>query len=322
MQSTVGICLVLLSALALSAQNVVLRLFFNPGVLWGHWVFGGFVPPQLSNIVLLLALRMGVMALLLAGLSPWLYSGTFGALRKLPAQRSLLGYVIASGGCLFLGLTLLYVALSQIAVGVAIATFFIYPAITLLLAWYWLQQRPQQFQLGLMVVIFVGVILTTVVPGATTANNAVLGSLSALGAGLSFGLYGIVAERSLQPKLSQPALHPVPFSLCTFSLVALFASVLLAVVQPVTIDLADRGPLLLMTILSATLALISYVLSNFGIRYIGASLTALASASTPALTTLFAGWALQEALLDQQLAGIGLITAGVALLSVKTRAVR
>ena len=60
-----GIGLVLLSALGLSVQNVVLRLFFTPSQLFGQIPFGGFVTPQLSNVVVLLAIRMAIMALLL-----------------------------------------------------------------------------------------------------------------------------------------------------------------------------------------------------------------------------------------------------------------
>ena len=92
-----GIGLVLLSALGLSAQNVILRLFFTHSRLFGQIPFGGFVTPQLGNVVLLLALRMAIMALLLAGLAPWLYGKTFAALRALPATPKLLGTVIASG---------------------------------------------------------------------------------------------------------------------------------------------------------------------------------------------------------------------------------
>lgn len=74
-----------------------------------------------------------------------------------------------------------------------------------------------------------------------------------------------------------------------------------------------------MTLFSATLTLIAHVLSNSGIGIIGASLTALLSASAPALTTSFAWWILQEALQKQQIVGIGLLTAGVTMLSLKSR---
>lgn len=314
-----GIGLVLLSTLGLSIQNVILRLFFTPSLLFGRVAFGGLVTSQLSTVLLLLALRMATMALLLAAIAPWLYPSTYTVLKALPATPQLLGYVTASGVCLFLGLTLLYTALSQVATGIAIATFFIYPAVTLLLAWSFFHQPPRRYQLWLMAVIFAGVVLTTLSSSSETASNPVLGGLSALGAGLSFGLYGIVAERSLKPQLSHPPIHPIPFSLWTFIVVAGLSSLTLLANRPITIAANVWLPVLVMTLLSATLTLIAYVLNNFGIRYIGASLTALISASTPALTTLFAWWALQEILSTSQILGVALITGGVATLSIKSR---
>ncbi|ESA36957.1 dmt superfamily [Leptolyngbya sp. Heron Island J] len=314
-----GIGLVLLSALALSVQNVILRLFFTPSLLWGQVSFGGFVTPQLSHVVVLLTMRMATMVLLLAGIAPWLYPSTFRVLRTLPTTPKLLGAVIASGGCLFLGLTLLYTALSQIATGIAISTFFVYPAITLLLAWYCFHHRPRPYQLWLMGVIFSGVVLTTLNSSGAISANPILGGLSATGAGLSFGLYGIFAELSLQPQSGYAPIHPVPFSLCTFFVVAVAAGLTLLFSQQITITSTAWPFILLMTVLSASLTLIAYVLNNFGIHYIGAALTAMISASNPGLTTLFAWWVLQEALQTQQIAGIALITGGVATLSLRSR---
>lgn len=314
-----GIGLVLLSAPGLSLQNVVLRLFFTESHLFGQVTFGGFVTPHLSNVILLLAMRMAVMVLLLAGLTPWLYPGTFKVLRALPKTPRLLGAVMASGVCLFFGLILLYTALSQVAAGIAIATFFIYPALTVLLAWLFFQQTPRIYQLWLMIVICIGVVLTSLTTSAEPTANPLLGTICALGAGLGFGLYGIVAELSLKTQPSHAGLHPVPFSLCTFALVTVLSSVTLMFYQKTTIEPTVWFPVFGMTLLSATLTLVAYVLNNSGIGLIGASLTALLSASTPALTTVFAWWMLQETLQQQQIIGIGLVTAGVTMLSLKSR---
>jgi len=314
-----GISFVLLSALALSVQNVVLRLSFTPSRLFGRIPFGGFVIPELSNVVLLLAMRMAVMALLLLMLTPWLYPSTFMVLRALPNTPRLWGSMTASGVSLFLGLTLLYTALSQTTVGVAISIFFIYPVITILLSWQFFQQTPHPYQLFLMLIIFIGVGLTTLTTSSEFTSNPVIGSMCAFGAGLSFGLYSIAAELSLKAQLSHSGIHPVPFSLYTFASVAILASLTLLFSQQISIAPAAWLPVLTMTLFSATLTLIAHVLSNSGIGIIGASLTALLSASAPALTTSFAWWILQEALQKQQIVGIGLLTAGVTMLSLKSR---
>ncbi|MEO1620257.1 MAG: EamA/RhaT family transporter, partial [Cyanobacteria bacterium J06632_3] len=59
-----GIVFVLLSAVGLAAQNVISRIFFVASELFGVIPFGGFVTPAIHNIVMLLALRMAMMAML------------------------------------------------------------------------------------------------------------------------------------------------------------------------------------------------------------------------------------------------------------------
>ena len=317
-----GIVLVLLSAIGLATQNVVSRLFFVPGFLFDAISLGGWLSPQISNIVMLLAIRMAAMALLLASVAPLLYSRTFIDIRHLTTNVKLLGCVVGSGLCLFAGLTSLYFALSQVAAGIAIASFFIYPAITLLLAWRFLQQRPRAYHLGFMLVIFLGVALTTLGQSASSSTNPSLGIFGGLLAGLSFGLYGIFAEVALQPSQPSQALHPVPFSLVTFIVVAALASLSLLFISPIAVSPASWQPILLMTLFSAIITVVAYVLNNFGIRLIGASLTALISASTPALTALFAWGALQEGLRSQQIIGVGVVTIGVAALSLKAKGKR
>ncbi|MGI8935828.1 MAG: DMT family transporter [Phormidesmis sp.] len=312
-----GIGLVLLSAVGLATQNIISKVFFIPVLLFDRFPSGGWLTPQFSNIVLLLALRMALMTILLASLAPRLYPATFLELRQLPHQRKLLSCIVGSGLCLFVGLTSLYFALSQVAAGTAIATFFIYPAVTVLLAWRFLHRRPHPYQLALTTVIFAGILLTTLAPAATPDADPLLGTIGALAAGLSFGLYGIFAEVSLQPQSTRKAIHPVPFSLVTFAVVAVSAIATLPLMKAIDISSSSWPPILITTVLSAVVTVIAYVLNNTGIRYIGASLTALISASTPALTTLFAWAALQEALRSTQRVGISLVTLSVAVLSLR-----
>ena len=228
-----------------------------------------------------------------------------------------MGAVVGSGLCLFIGLTLLYFSLSQISAGVAIATFFIYPAITVLLAWRFLRQQPRPYQLWLTLVICSGVALTTLSRGSDLSLNPgtspTPGILCALLAGLSFGLYGIFSEIALQSQ----AFHPVPFSFLTFVIVSLASSLSLTVLPSINVEPASWHPLLILTLVSALVTVVAYVLNNFGVRYIGASLTALISGSTPALTALLAWLTLQEALQLQQILGVGIVTIGVATLSLK-----
>lgn len=323
--TVLGIVLVLLSAVGLAAQNVVSRVFFVPSQIFGRVSFGGFITSELSNVIMLLAIRMAMMAVLLMMVVPWLHPDTFTALKRLPRSPKVFSAAIGSAVCIFCGLTFLYTALGQIAAGVAIAAFFIYPAITVLLARVFFNQKLHPYQLTLMVVIFIGVVLTntSTTPAASTdITSTVLGIKpglwAGLGAGLCFGLYGIFAELCLQDQSSP--LHPVPFSLFTFISVSSLATTSLLIVPSVSVRPSTWSLILTVTLFSAILTLIAYVLNNFGIRYIGASLTALISASAPALTALFAWFALHESLQPQQNAGVALVTIGVAILSLRAKA--
>ncbi len=325
-----GSGIVLLSAVGLAAQNVVSRVFFVPSQIFGRIFFGGFITPELSNVIMLLAIRMAMMAVLLMAIAPWLHPNTFTDLKQLPRSPKVFGAAMASSLCIFCGLTLLYTALSQIAAGVAIAAFFIYPAITVLLARFCFNQRLRPYQLGLMVIIFIGVVLTNS-SSAPTASTEIAstflglrtGLWYGLSAGLCFGIYGIFAELCLKNK--NLSLHPVPFSLFTFvgvSGLATFSLLIrsLLMESPISVVPSTWPTILGATLFSGSLTLIAYVLNNFGIRYIGAALTALISASAPALTALFAWITLHESLQSQQSAGVALVTIGVAILSLKTKA--
>lgn len=325
-----GIGLVLLSAVGLAAQNVVLRLFFSSKQVIGLGTFGGFIPDNLSNILFLLAIRTLCMTGILAIAAPLLYPRTYADIR-MALRTSRLRKAIFSGGiCSITGLMFLYAALSQVPTGVAIATFFIYPAITVLLAWKIFHQRPPTYQLVVMGIILVGVFLLNwpppslgnTSPGNTAADpSTTLGLICALLASLGFGCYGIFSEIALRPHLSRPYIHPIPFSLLVFSVGgALSGSITLLLQftgQPLTIPVTTTDEVLVMTLICAGFTLVAYVLNNFGVRYIGAALTALITAMVPSLTTIFAWGILNETLRVYQIFGIGMITLGVAALSAK-----
>ncbi|MBE9080352.1 EamA family transporter, partial [Romeria aff. gracilis LEGE 07310] len=202
--TAIGIIFVLLGATALAIQNVVARLIFSPSQLFGQVPVGGFLDAAMGSILVLLLLRMAGMAMVLAAIAPRLYPATFSDLRQLPHLRRLFWQAIASGVCLFLALALTYLALSQAAAGIAIAIVFIYPAITMLMAWKVFGQRPPLHQRWLLLVILFGVLLTSLDPQDMTLSNSALGIFAALGASLAFGGYNILSEVCLQPSQRYP----------------------------------------------------------------------------------------------------------------------
>lgn len=320
-----GIGLVLLSAVGLAAQNVVLRLFFSAKEVIGLGTFGGFIPNTLSNILFLLAIRTAAMTVILAIAAPIFYRSTYADIRRAFRTPGLRNAILSGGTCSTAGLAFLYAALSQLPTGVAIATFFIYPAITVLLAWKIFQQQPSAYQLGVMGIILSGVFLLNWTPAdSAAASGTWMGFICALLASSGFGLYGIFSEIALRPHPSRPHLHPIPFSLLVFGVGALFSSattvLLYGLGNPLTIPPSTANAVFVMTLICAVLTLVAYVLNNFGVRYIGAALTALITAMVPSLTTVFAWVILSEILQIYQTAGIAMITLGIAALSFKAGA--
>ncbi|MEM9216836.1 MAG: DMT family transporter [Cyanobacteria bacterium P01_F01_bin.150] len=321
-----GIGLVLLSAVGLAAQNVVLRLFFSSKDVIVLGTFGGFIPDDLSNILFLLAIRTAGMAIMLAIAAPIIYAPTYADIRRASRTPRLRNAILSGGICSIASLAFLYAALSQLPTGVAIATFFIYPAITVLLAWKIFQQRPPAYQLVVMGVILGGVFWLNwpLADNAATSSGSLLGFICALLASSGFGLYGIFSEIALRPHSARPHLHPIPFSLLVFGVGAVFSCattlLLWGLGNPLTIPLWAADEVLVMTLVCAGLTLVAYVLNNFGVRYIGAALTALITAMVPSLTTVFAWGLLSETLRIYQMAGIAMITLGIAALSFKAGA--
>ena len=50
--TVLGVVLVIFSAVGLASQNVVLRVFFTPNLLWGKFALGGILSPEFGNVLL------------------------------------------------------------------------------------------------------------------------------------------------------------------------------------------------------------------------------------------------------------------------------
>jgi len=244
-----------------------------------------------------------------------LYPNTFRDMRQLgnPEKIGSVWIVIASGVSLFLSQFFIYFALGNVATGVAISIFFVFPTVTILLSWLIFGSRPS-FILGLAAItIYIGCFLT--VPAAAfqsrDGSNIWLGAGTALLAGVTFAGYVILTQLSAK-KLK---LHPAPYSVINFSVILVLATVAMfffpSDVPPENWNALWGGAL----ILGAT-TLTGYALNNFGIPMIGASFASVISASGPALTSLLAVGVISESLALNQWLGVGLVTLWVIGISV------
>ncbi|AFZ23035.1 DMT(drug/metabolite transporter) superfamily permease [Cylindrospermum stagnale PCC 7417] len=314
----VGFLLVVLSTVVSSLYNVAVKAIFQTG----SEIFGGLAP-TVGNILLVLMLRLLVVVPLMLLLAPILHPPVWQDLQNLfdakrrnansdlaMTQRVLL-LSIVSGCCLFLSQVLIYMAIGEVATGVAIALFFIYPSITALLSWFLFRDRPNLWGAGAIASIFCGELL--VLGSSPNIGNSSLGSSTAIFSGIAFAVYVILT------RLCSDKLHPVSFTLINFATMLLCSFICLLVPLPSSWSLAIDSSRLLELILSAfmlgVLTLCGYLFNNFGIRQLGASRSAIIGASVPVLTVIFAGLMIQESLDIVQVLGVLLVTFGAAAFS-------
>lgn len=309
-----GLWLVLISTIALSIHNVVVRIILGaPSNLFGLFSFGGFIQPSLGNSLLILWTRMLVVVPLMLLGAGVLYPPVWRDIRRLLTDRDRkpLWNVIGSGVFLFLSQVLIYIAIAQIGPGAAVTILFMYPLVTLPLAWWLFGDRPTVLRLGVMLIILLGVIFTAMPNLVRTSSVSAGGVVVAALAGVAFAFYLIFMQ------LGFKKLHPVPVSLVQFVTILFLSSLSLAL--PLQLGVAippqNRMELLVGGLVLGALTLAGYLTNNFGVRYMGAARASILASSGPVLTAVLAAIILQSQLAQIQVVGILLVTIGVTALS-------
>ncbi|WP_161956678.1 EamA family transporter [Gloeocapsopsis dulcis] len=287
----------------------MLRIVFVNNLVFGVLPFGGFVAPSLANSLLLLQLRAVFMLPLMVLLAPKLHATTWMNLKQLlyPQKRPLLIKSFISSFALFLSLALLFIALAKIPAGVATVLFFIHPAITAILAWRIFGDRPTWLRWVVLTIIFTGSFL--VAPSLTTTadSDTLIGVGAALGAGVAYAIQGILAQICFRE------IHPVPFTVISCTVILVFSSISLLLVN---IDVADLQLILwIVSLIAALLTLTGQLLYNFGIHLANAAIASIVAISNPTSTAILAWVIIQEALQGRQILGVILVALGVGLLS-------
>ncbi|MBW4471948.1 MAG: EamA family transporter [Stenomitos rutilans HA7619-LM2] len=312
----IGLVLVLISTAALSIHNVVVRIIGRESIILG-WLgggvkLGGFIQLSLGNSLLILWLRMLVVLPLMIPVAMFLYPPVWRDLKRFltaPDRRPLFN-VIGSGVFLFLSQVLIYIAIGQIGAGPAVTILFMYPIVTVPLAWFLFGDRPTPLRWIVMVTILLGVIFTAL-PGLTAANGRMSGSgaFIAIASGIAFAFYLICMQ------LGFKKLHPIPVTLIQFSTIFVLSSVILTFSPPTDVQVDQPLGFVLGGILLGGLTLIGYLTNNFGVRYMGAALASIVASSGPVVTALLAFLLINNPLQWIQVFGILLVTLGVGALS-------
>ncbi|MBW4419589.1 MAG: DMT family transporter [Myxacorys californica WJT36-NPBG1] len=318
----VGLWLVLLSTMALSIHNIIVKIILGkPSNLFGLVSFGGFIQPSLGNSLLILWVRMLIVLPMMVAIAASLHPPVWAEVKGLVLNRDSHGApfanrrpllaVIGSGGFLFLSQVLIYVAIGQIGPSAAVTILFMYPLVTVPLAWWLFGDQPTRLRVGVMMLILLGVILTAIPSLSTRAVNGG-GLIAAVLAGVSFAFYLVLMQ------LGFKKLHPVSVSLVQF-ITILFLSSLGLALSPINLGVSvlaeNRFGLAIGGFVLGALTLVGYLTNNFGVRYMGAARASIIASSGPVVTAVLAAIVLQNQLAQIQVVGILLVTIGVTGLS-------
>jgi drug/metabolite transporter (DMT)-like permease len=309
-----GLLMVLGSTLALSVHNVVVRVIGSPSSVFNIWQMGGFIHLNLGNSLLVLWMRMLIVVPLMILVATIVYPSTWNDLKRFLQAKDprLMRNVIGSGFFLFVSQVLIYVSIGKIGPGVAVTILFMYPIITVPLAWLLFGDRPTLLRVAVMVTISSGVVLTAY-PNLTSAggNLSIWGVSTAVISGIAFAFYLIAMQISFRK------LHPVPVSVIQFCTIFCLTSLSLIFVPNIGVEVPPGGRfgLLLGGLVLGALTLIGYLMNNFGVRFMGAARASIVASTGPVLTALLARLIIQTQLQPVQWIGIIVVTVGVTALS-------
>lgn len=307
----VGMILVLVSTVALSFHNVVVRIIGRESVIFGLFNLGGFIQLNLGNSILILWLRMLVVLPLMIPVAMFLYPPVWRDIRRFisSADRRPIFSVVGSGLFLFLSQILIYVAIGSIGAGPAVTILFMYPIVTVPLAWVLFGDRPTRLRWIVMATILLGVILTALPNLSTTSNVSGGGVLTAVFAGIAFAFYLLFMQ------LGFKKLHPIPVSLIQFFTIFTLTSIILILPLDMGVQVEKPGGFILGGVVLGALTLVGYLTNNFGVRFMGAARASIIASSGPVMTALLAWLIIQSPLQWIQIFGILLVTGGVTALS-------
>ncbi|MGF1458597.1 MAG: EamA family transporter [Leptolyngbyaceae cyanobacterium] len=317
-----GLIFIVFSTLALSFHNVLVGIIGYGGQIFGQIPVEGIFPLNIPNSLMLLWLRMLVVLPMMVTVAGKIYPNVWADIRKFLGARDKrpIFQVVASGTFLFISQVLIYKAISDIGPGVAVTLLFMYPLITVPLAWFLFGDRPTPLRGLVMFAITIGIVFTAL---PRISSDLAVGTVSPWGvfAGLlssaAFALYLVSMQIGFRK------LHPVPVTLIQFTTIFILTSIILilgAFFGLETGEPSSYSGLYLAGILLGGLTLLGYLFNNFGVRLMGAAQASIIAASGPVLTAILAFLITpgeKSTLQFIQWIGVSLVTLGVLALSLE-----
>ncbi len=304
-----GFILVLGASVVLSLQNILVRVIFSNSSIFGLFQFGGLIKPSVPNSFILLLLRMLFATPIMWIVAKFIFRvDVFRDFQQLlaPKSRLLFWRVGFSALLQFASFAFIYVALGILNPGLAVTLFFIFPTVTVLMAWLLFGDRPSKERWLVIGVIYVGIMLTYNIFSVNKPDT--WGVIAAMISGISFAGYIITSQACFKQ------LNPVSFTSINFTIILLLCFGTL----PFTLSAIPlSSSLVFMCFLVALTTLGGYLLTSFGTKLMGAAQASIVSASGPVFTTFLAFMILGNGLAFVQLFGVFLVTVGVGLLSLQ-----
>jgi drug/metabolite transporter (DMT)-like permease len=317
-----GLIFIIISTLALSFHNVMVGIIGYGGQVFGKIPVAGIFPLNIPNSLMLLWLRMLVVLPMIVVAAGFLYPKVWQDIRKFLAAKDKrpLFQVIASGSFLFMSQVLIYKAISEVGPGVAVTSLFMYPLVTVPLAWGLFGDRPTPLRAVVMFAITIGIILTAlprISMDLSGGSVSLWGIFAALLSSCAFALYLISMQLSFRK------LHPIPVSLIQFTTIFVLASLILILAPFFGLQTgtpSSYSGLYLAGLILGGLTLLGYLFNNFGVRLMGAAQASIVASTGPVLTAILAYLITpgeKSTLQFIQWIGVTLVTLGVLALSLE-----
>ena len=309
----------LLSSVVLSLYNVSVKIIYitKPNLIFGIWNWEGIIHPGVGNSMFILFIRMVVVVLLMPAPIFIFYPSIWQHVQRLWQNRTPRFY-FQMAGCglsMFVSQVLIYVALGEMPAGIAIAIFFIYPVVTVLISWVLFGNRPSFMHTGSLAVIIIGILLALPSTSGAAQGHLKTGIATAMGSGISFAISILLTQICVK------TCPPLLFNLINFFIVFILSALSIFtawIFNLWEIPLDAMGPdLILAGGWLGVLTLISYLLNTIAISLTGAMFVSIVSAIGPALTALFAFLIISEFITLAQWGGILLVTLSVLALGIE-----
>lgn len=215
----------------------------------------------------------------------------------------LLGYYLSS----FLD----FLGLQYISAGLERLILFLTPSFVLLISALFLKKKITPLEWGALLISYVGMLLVFVHDARTGGANVLLGASLVLGAAVSYSLY-LLASGEMVRRVG--VLRLVSYAMCVSSAACIGQFFLLRpagmLVQPIEVYWLSLFNAVFCTVLPV-------LMTMFAVARIGAGTASQAGMVGPVSTLFLGAMILDEPITGFQLAGTGLVLAGIYLLSRK-----